>query len=102
MSLATNPQVLAEDFDFQKAIPEWTVHRAEHAITRDFVFVDFDRAFEFMTLCAAYASELDHHPEWFNVWNKVNVRLSTHSKKAITELDILMAQAMDRYAQQIS
>jgi 4a-hydroxytetrahydrobiopterin dehydratase len=54
-----------------------------------------------MTLCANFAEELDHHPDWSNTWNRVSVRLSTHSLKALTELDIAMASAMDQFAHQI-
>jgi 4a-hydroxytetrahydrobiopterin dehydratase len=54
-----------------------------------------------MTLCAQYAEEIDHHPDWQNSWNKVVVHLSTHSAKGLTELDIQMAKAMDAFAMQI-
>jgi 4a-hydroxytetrahydrobiopterin dehydratase len=51
-----------------------------------------------MTLCANLAEELGHHPDWSNSWNKVTVHLSTHSMKALTELDIALASAMDKAA----
>jgi 4a-hydroxytetrahydrobiopterin dehydratase len=54
-----------------------------------------------MTLCASFAEELDHHPDWSNSWNTVTVRLSTHSMKALTDLDITMARAMDQLSLQV-
>lgn len=51
-----------------------------------------------MTLCAQYAEEIDHHPDWSNSWNKVMVQLTTHSFNGLTELDIAMAKAMDTFA----
>lgn len=95
------PTPLANDFDFATILPDWRVNPATQALERVFVFRDFKAAFEFMTLSAAKAEELDHHPEWSNSWNRVAVRLSTHSMKALTELDIAMASAMDRYALQV-
>ena len=82
-------------------LPEWQVIQSSQELVRVFEFKDFKSAFEFMTLCANLAEELDHHPDWSNAWNKVSVRLSTHSMKALTELDIAMASAMDQYALQV-
>jgi 4a-hydroxytetrahydrobiopterin dehydratase len=98
----SKPNLLPKDFDFAKALPQWQVHLNTQEIERVFVFKDFKSAFEFMTLCAEFAEELDHHPDWSNAWNKVAVKLSTHSMKALTELDIAMASAMDQFALQIS
>ena len=95
------PNLVASDFDFETMLPEWQVNRNAQELTRVFEFKDFKEAFEFMTLCANFAEELDHHPDWSNSWNRVSVRLSTHSIKALTELDIAMASAMDRYALQV-
>ena len=95
------PKLVENDFDFDKILPEWRVNRSAQELTRVFEFKDFKEAFEFMTLCANFAEELDHHPDWSNSWNRVSVRLSTHSMKALTELDIAMASAMDRYALQV-
>jgi 4a-hydroxytetrahydrobiopterin dehydratase len=95
------PNLLAKDFDFAKVLPEWKVHIDTQELERVFIFKDFKSAFEFMTLCADFAEELDHHPDWSNTWNKVSVRLSTHSLRALTELDISMASAMDQFALQI-
>ena len=93
--------VLEKDFDFQGVIPRWSVDASGIAIHRDFVFQNFQEAFAFMTLCAQYAEEIDHHPDWSNSWNKVTVQLSTHSAKGLTLLDIQMAKAMDAFAIQV-
>lgn len=98
----SKPNLLAKDFDFAKILPDWQLNIHTQELERVFVFKDFKSAFEFMTLCADFAEELDHHPDWSNAWNKVSVRLSTHSLKALTELDITMASAMDQFALQIS
>lgn len=92
------PKLLANDFDFATILPDWYVNQATQELERVFVFKDFKGAFEFMTLCANKAEELDHHPDWSNSWNTVSVRLSTHSMKALTELDLAMASAMDQFA----
>ena len=94
--------VLEKDFDFQGSIPHWSVDASGMAIHRDFVFQNFQEAFAFMTLCAQYAEEINHHPDWSNCWNTVKVRLSTHSAKALTELDIQLAKAMDTFANQVN
>lgn len=65
---------------------------------RSFRFDDFNQAFGFMTRAALVAESLDHHPEWSNVWNRVDVRLTTHDAGGITELDVQLAHAMDRIA----
>jgi len=93
--------VLSRDFNYQEAIPLWRVEPSGIHITREFIFQDFKQAFAFMTLCAQYADEIDHHPDWKNSWNRVVVQLSTHSAKALTTLDIQMAKAMDAYALQV-
>jgi 4a-hydroxytetrahydrobiopterin dehydratase len=94
-------QALANDFDFAQILPHWQVNLATQELERVFIFQDFKGAFQFMTLCANLAEELDHHPDWSNSWNRVSVRLSTHSMKALTELDITMARAMDQFALQV-
>ena len=95
------PKPVASDFDFEKILPGWQVSLSAQELTRVFEFKDFKDAFEFMTLCADFAEELDHHPDWSNSWNRVSVRLSTHSIKALTELDVTMASAMDQFASQV-
>ena len=68
------------------------------AIHRRFQFVDFDAAFAFMTRVALLAAKMDHHPEWTNVYNKVDVTLATHDAGGVTQKDIDLATAMDGYA----
>ena len=97
----TKPKLVPSDFEFEKILPEWQVSLDTQELSRVFEFKDFKGAFAFMTLCADFAEELDHHPDWSNSWNKVSVRLSTHSVKALTELDITMASAMDQFARQV-
>jgi 4a-hydroxytetrahydrobiopterin dehydratase len=73
----------------------WTSVDGRDAITRTFRFKDFNQAFGFMARSALVAEKLDHHPEWFNVYNKVEVTLSTHDAGGLTDLDIKLARAMD-------
>ena len=76
----------------------WTEVSGRDAITKKFVFADFNQAFGFMTRAALVAEKLDHHPEWFNVYKTVDVTLSTHDAGGVTELDIKLAEAMDKFA----
>ena len=94
--------VLPQDFDFQGVIPLWRLDSQDQTISREFIFADFDLAFEFMKQCAEFAQKLDHHPDWSNSWNKVLVHLTTHSAKGLTDLDIQLAQAMDALALKIN
>jgi 4a-hydroxytetrahydrobiopterin dehydratase len=81
-----------------KRLPDWSIAKDREAITHKFQFVDFDAAFAFMTRCALLAAKMDHHPEWFNVYNKVDVTLTTHDAGGVTHKDIDLATAMDGYA----
>jgi 4a-hydroxytetrahydrobiopterin dehydratase len=76
----------------------WTEVDGRDAIVKTFTFEDFNQAFGFMTRAALHAEKMDHHPEWFNVYRKVEVTLSTHDAGGVTELDITLAAAMDRVA----
>src|SRR5215210_2165573 len=76
----------------------WTEVKGRDAITREFVFKDFNEAFGFMARAALVAEKMDHHPEWFNVYKNVEVTLSTHDAGGVTELDIKLAEAMNRLA----
>src|SRR6476661_10328667 len=76
----------------------WSEVQGRDAITRKFVFKDFNEAFGFMTRAALAAEKMDHHPEWFNVYRTVDVTLTTHDAKGLTALDIELAEAMDRIA----
>ena len=74
----------------------WSEVADRDAITKKFVFADFNAAFGFMTRAALIAEKLDHHPEWFNVYKTVDVTLSTHDAGGVTERDIKLAEAMDK------
>ena len=76
----------------------WSDVTRRDAITRKFTFKDFREAFAFMTKVADVANEMDHHPEWFNVYKTVEVTLSTHDAGGLTELDIKLAETMDKLA----
>ena len=74
----------------------WNREQNRDAITREFVFADFNRAFAFMTQVALAAEKADHHPEWSNVYNKVRVTLSTHDAGGVTEKDLDLARFADQ------
>jgi 4a-hydroxytetrahydrobiopterin dehydratase len=76
----------------------WSEVAGRDAIARKFAFKDFNEAFGFMARAALVAEKLDHHPEWFNVYNRVEVTLSTHDAGGVTERDITLAEAMNRLA----
>lgn len=79
-------------------VPQWQLVNGRDAITRTFKFKDFNAAFGFMTRLALVAEKLDHHPEWSNVYNRVEITLSTHDAGGLTERDIALAEAADRIA----
>ena len=74
---------------------DWTKEANRDAITREFVFPDFNRAFAFMTQVALAAEKADHHPEWFNVYNKVRMTLTTHDAGGVTQKDLDLARVAD-------
>ena len=102
MPRVPKPKLVASDFEFEKILPEWQVNRSAQELTRVFEFQDFKDAFEFMTLCAGFAEELEHHPDWSNAGNKVVVQLTTHSAGGLTQLDVDFAKKMDALALQIN
>ncbi len=73
----------------------WSIVDGRDAITRSFKFADFNAAFGFMARVACEAEKRDHHPEWFNVYNRVDVTLSTHDAGGLTALDVDLARFMD-------
>ncbi len=77
----------------------WSEVKGRDAISRTFTFKDFNAAFGFMTRAALVAEKLDHHPEWFNVYDRVEVTLATHDAGGVTERDVALAEAMDRLAE---
>ena len=74
---------------------EWDYDDARDALTRSFLFADFSEAFAFMTRVALLAEKADHHPEWSNVWNRVDILLTTHDAGGLSQRDVRMAEAID-------
>ncbi len=77
------------------ALGEWDYDEARDAITRQFVFADFVEAFGFMTRVAILAEKADHHPEWSNVYARVDVLLTTHDAGGLSVRDVSLAKAID-------
>ena len=76
----------------------WSETQGRDAIAKKFEFRNFSEAFGWMTRVALTAEKMNHHPEWFNVWNSVEVTLSTHDAGGLTQLDIALANKMDALA----
>ncbi len=77
-------------------LPQWRYHPERGgSITRDWVFVDFNEAFAFMTRVAMLAERYDHHPEWSNVYNRVSITLTTHDAGGLSSRDLELAQRID-------
>ncbi|WP_293703478.1 MULTISPECIES: 4a-hydroxytetrahydrobiopterin dehydratase [unclassified Sphingopyxis] len=76
--------------------PAWTHEPTRDAITRRFEFDDFAKAFGFMTSVAIIAEKMDHHPEWSNVYNRVDILLTTHDADGLSERDAKLAEAIER------
>jgi len=79
-----------------KQLRRWTKVRGRDAITRKFQFKNFDQAWRFMSRVALLAKKMDHHPEWFNVYSKVAITLSTHDAGGLSQRDIRLARAIDK------
>ena len=80
------------------ALTGWTYDEARRGIAKSFRFADFGEAFGFMARVALEAEKADHHPEWSNVWNKVDVLLTTHSAGGLTAKDVALARKLDEIA----
>ena len=78
-------------------LPDWTLRADGKAIARTIMFEDFNEAFGFMTRVALYADKHDHHPEWSNVYNKVEITLTTHDADGLSARDAAMARAIEGY-----
>ncbi|XP_034190764.1 pterin-4a-carbinolamine dehydratase [Osmia lignaria lignaria] len=76
----------------------WSVQENRDAIYKEFLFNNFNQAFGFMTRVALQAEKMDHHPEWFNVYNKVNITLSSHDVNGLSPRDIKLATFIDKVA----
>jgi 4a-hydroxytetrahydrobiopterin dehydratase len=74
---------------------DWDYDEARDALTRSFLFADFSEAFAFMTRVALLAEKQDHHPEWSNVWNRVDMLLTTHDAGGLSARDVAMAEAVE-------
>lgn len=76
-------------------LPLWTLVEGRDAIFRSFRFADFSAAFGFMARVALLAETQGHHPEWFNVWNRVDITLCTHDAGGLSDKDVALAAAID-------
>ena len=85
----------AERADALDGLSDWDYDEARDAITRSIVFTDFAEAFGFMTQVALIAEKMDHHPEWKNVWNRVEILLTTHDAGGLSARDVELAEAID-------
>ena len=80
------------------ALPHWALREDGAAMVRTFRFTDFAEAFGFMTRVAILAEKADHHPEWFNVYNRVEITLATHDAGGLSARDVALATAIDTFA----
>lgn len=97
------PPVLLDTTTRSTIIPKldkagWKVVDGRDAIQKSFIFSNFVEAFHFMTLVSVEAERVCHHPEWFNVYNKVDVTLATHDCGGLSQLDVNMAAKMDEFS----
>ncbi|MBL1405164.1 MAG: 4a-hydroxytetrahydrobiopterin dehydratase [Hyphomicrobiales bacterium] len=91
-----NPLLNNTDRDLAlKSLNGWTKSEGRNAIGKEFIFADFKEAFAFMTRVALKAEQMNHHPEWSNVYKTVLVALTTHDRKGVTKLDIELANYMN-------
>ncbi|HEY0414220.1 MAG TPA: 4a-hydroxytetrahydrobiopterin dehydratase [Allosphingosinicella sp.] len=81
-----------------RGLPGWSHDETANAIRRSFRFADFSEAFGFMTRVALAAEKADHHPDWSNSWNKVEIALTTHDTGGLTRRDLALARTIDRLA----
>ncbi|MGF1624782.1 MAG: 4a-hydroxytetrahydrobiopterin dehydratase [Alphaproteobacteria bacterium] len=96
MTDTLSPQARAEAL---AGLPGWSEAAGRDAIARTFQFKSFNQAFAFMTRIALKAEQMNHHPEWCNVYNRVEVTLATHDAGGVTELDIKLARFMNAAAE---
>lgn len=88
----------AERAALARTLPDWRMADGRDAIVRQFRFADFSAAWGFMCRVALAAEKQDHHPEWSNVWNRVDILLTTHDAKGLSARDVTLAQAIDALA----
>jgi 4a-hydroxytetrahydrobiopterin dehydratase len=95
------PRSKASDSEIEAglaALPGWARATGRPAITRTFKWADFNEAWGFMNRVALIAEKMDHHPDWTNVWNKVEITLTTHDAGGVSEMDFKLAAAIDKVA----
>ncbi len=83
--------------DALKSLEGWTRAKNRHAIEKSFKFKNFSQAWGFMSRIALLAEKMDHHPEWSNIYNRVDITLTTHDASGVSERDIKMAEKIDTY-----
>ncbi|KAF9933100.1 putative pterin-4-alpha-carbinolamine dehydratase [Linnemannia zychae] len=89
-----------EQSDALAKLPAWSLVDGREAIKRTLIFKDFNEAFGFMTRVALHADKHDHHPEWFNVYNRVEITLATHDVQGLSVRDVKLAQFIDEISKQ--
>jgi 4a-hydroxytetrahydrobiopterin dehydratase len=89
---------LAERAALARDLPQWSEAQGRDAITRSFRFADFNAAWGFMCRVALLAEKHDHHPEWSNTWNRVDITLTTHDAGGLSARDVALAKAIDGVA----
>ena len=97
--MTNNNSVKLKNIEIKKLVSRlngWTLDQEYKAIIKSFVFKDFEEAFSWMISISSIAEEMNHHPEWKNVYNKVDVLLSTHDVLGLTKKDFLLAKLMDK------
>jgi 4a-hydroxytetrahydrobiopterin dehydratase len=94
MTALIDPAALAQEI---QTLPGWATARDGAALHKTLTFKSFGAAFAFMTRVALLAEKMDHHPEWSNVYNRVEITLTTHDSGGITDKDIKMARAIERF-----
>lgn len=85
---------------FFEEFPDWKLVEGRDAVKKSFVFADFNAAWGFMSRVALAAEKADHHPEWFNVYNRVEITLTTHEAKGLTGRDVALARVIERAAKE--
>ncbi len=97
MAEKLSPQAVAEAL---KRLNGWVPVPGRDAVQKTFQFKNFSQAWAFMSRAALLAEKMNHHPEWFNVYSRVDVTLTTHDAGGVTESDLKMAEKMDAFAGQ--
>ena len=96
--MSLKPLVGVERAEILQGLPGWREAKGRDAITKTFQFKSFTQAWGWMSRVALYAEKSDHHPEWLNVYGRVEVTLATHAAGGFTEKDVAMARKMNDYA----